>query len=62
MRSDPMYSYEDIFESDDEEITVTREQMWRECARHGSDPRELVAELGDHDSYSAKAVLFWLGW
>lgn len=53
-----MYAtYEDACEA-----TISREQMWRECARHGLDPRDLVSDLGDHDNYSGKAILDWLGY
>lgn len=44
------------------DATVSREQMWRECARHGCDPLDLIAELGDHDTYRGADVLAWLGY
>jgi hypothetical protein len=42
--------------------TIGRERAIRECHKHSTNPAEMLAELGDHDTYDAQAVLDWLGY
>lgn len=41
---------------------VSKAEMLRELKKHGSDPQELYADLGEHDEYQSDAVLGWLGY
>jgi hypothetical protein len=46
----------------DDPMTWTRAEAVREYRRHGLGEGELVAELGDHDSYQSDDVLIALGY
>lgn len=49
-----------------EGLTISKARAMRELARHGVDDAESIAaflaDLGDHESYRAQAVLDWLGY
>lgn len=55
-----MYTHRDYEAGIDE--TVCAAQVRAELARHGVEWCEFTSECGEHDSYSAIAVLAWLGY
>ena len=44
----------------DEVITLARAAT--ECRKHGADVAEMIADLGERETYDAQAVLRWLGY
>lgn len=46
----------------DPETVVTRSEALHECRRHGIDPDEMLAELGDSAQYASVEVMRWLGY
>ncbi len=51
-------SYYESAEGED----ISKARALRECVKHDADPQEMIAELGDHKTYDAQAVLSWLGY
>ncbi len=45
-----------------EGLTISKARALREVTDHSSDVSEFLADLGDLPSYSASAVLEWLGY
>ena len=44
-------------------VTITRARAIKELRDHGCDTSsDFLAEMGDHDTYDAHAVLVWLGY
>lgn len=43
-------------------LVITRERAAKECQKHGISAFEMFADLGDHPTYVASAVLEWLGY
>tara|TARA_R100000030_G_C3248422_1_gene122357 strand:+ start:195 stop:353 length:159 start_codon:yes stop_codon:yes gene_type:complete len=43
-------------------ITITRKRAVKEVLNHYGDLKEFYADMGIHKTYSAKAVLAWLGY
>ena len=44
------------------EVEVTREEAVREIKRHGLEPQEFFAEVGDREVYEGGEVLGWIGY
>lgn len=45
-----------------EGIEISKARAMRECERHGADAAEMLAELGDCETYDAQEILAWLGY
>jgi hypothetical protein len=46
-----------------EDMTITKQRALIELDKHGiTDYSEFYKDMGDHDTYSAQAVLAWLGY
>lgn len=46
----------------DDNPTITKADAKRLCRDHSVPFVELLAELGDHETYQARDVLHWLGY
>ena len=44
------------------ETQVTKAEAMREIMKHGIDPNEFLAEIGDREFYSGEVILRWLGY
>lgn len=58
-RMSPGMTFEDAMHGD---FDVTKAEAMAEVKRHQLDAFDLFNELGDHDTYKARAVLEWLGY
>lgn len=58
-RMSPGMSFEDAMDAD---LDVTKTEAMEEVKRHKLDAFDLFNELGDHETYKARAVLEWLGY
>lgn len=56
-----MMTYAETVASE-EPVMITRKRAELECTRHGATFADMVADLGDCDTYDARAVLAWLGY
>lgn len=53
----------DTYYDSAESTTITKARAIRELAKHGIENLDLFfQDLGKHDTYSAQAVLAWLGY
>jgi hypothetical protein len=43
-------------------LTISKARALREVTNHGADLGDFLAEMGDHETYKASAVLNWLGY
>mgnify|MGYP003137949686 FL=1 len=43
-------------------LDVTRQDAIREIEKHGCDPDEFFAEVGDREIYKGSTILYWLGY
>lgn len=44
------------------QVTISRHRAMIECKRHGASFADMVADMGDYETYDAQAVLRWLGY
>ena len=51
----------DYYESA-EGITITLKRAKQEVEKHCASWEEFLADIGEHESYDAQAVLTWLGY